>query len=77
MDQLKKDLSDWPPGYLSRQHIERIKQTIPDGYQCVSCGEKLPDSHYLGMHNAEKQWEPFCKECFDVTMAIRKSEVNL
>jgi len=74
MDQLKKDLSNTPPNYLSRQHIERVKATIPEVMFCASCSEQLPKGHFLGAHNSQNQWEPFCRECYDVTMAIRKSE---
>lgn len=74
MDQLKKDLSSTPPGHLSRQRIERIKETIPEVVFCSSCNEQLPKTHFLGAHNSQNQWEPFCRECLDVTMALRKSE---
>jgi len=73
MDQLKKDLSDRPPGFLSRQHVERRKQTRSEIVLCSSCSEVMSKNHFLGLHNSQNQWEPFCRECYDVTITIRRA----
>ncbi len=72
MSQLKKDLANSRPCHLSRQNVERVKETIPDVMFCVSCNEQLPKGHHIGDRDINGLWEPFCQECFEVTTSIRK-----
>lgn len=74
MNQLKKDLNNSRHCALSRQNVERVKATIPDVMFCVSCYEELPKGHHIGDRDINGVWEPFCRECFDVTMFLRRSK---
>ena len=74
MRQLKKDLNNSHPCALSRQNVERVKETIPEIMFCVSCNEELPKGHHIGDRDINGVWEPFCSECFAVTKAIQKFE---
>lgn len=74
MRQLKKDLNNSRPCALSRQNVERVKETIPETMFCVSCNEELPKGHHIGDRDINGVWEPFCSECFAVTKAIQKFE---
>jgi len=72
MNQLKTEINNARHCALSRQNVERVKETIPDIVLCVSCGETLPKGHHIGDRDINGVWEPFCRECLDVVRQCRK-----
>lgn len=76
MRQLKKELAEARPCHLSRQNVERVKATIPEIMFCVSCNEQLPKGHHIGDRDINGVWEPFCRECFEITMLCRRAELE-
>lgn len=74
LDEARKYFRNARESTLSRRRVEDLKDGREETKACTSCNEILPKYHYLEAQNLSTGfWEPFCKECFDVTMAIRRS----
>ena len=75
MDEFREQIHNYRgPGALSRQNVERVKDTIPETVLCASCYEVLPKGHWQGDRDINGKWEPFCLECLDVIRFLRKQE---
>jgi hypothetical protein len=75
MDEVMQQIREaTPPCALSRQNVERVKDTIPETVLCASCYEVLPKGHWQGDRDINGKWEPFCLECLDVIRFLRQQE---
>jgi hypothetical protein len=64
MDEVMQQIREaTPPCALSRQNVERVKDTIPETVLCASCYEVLPKGHWQGDRDINGKWEPFLALC--------------